>query len=57
MRNWRADGPLASTMLSKPVVPWLIDRPGSWMGESKESGDLHGFGQPMWIMGTGTGHS
>ena len=26
MRNQRTDGPLASTMLSKPVVPWLSDR-------------------------------
>ena len=26
MRNWRTDGPLASTMLSKPVAPWLSDR-------------------------------
>ena len=26
MRNWRIDGPLASTMLSKPVASWLSDR-------------------------------
>ena len=25
-RNRRTDGPLASTMLSKPVAPWLSDR-------------------------------
>ena len=33
-RNWRMDGPLASTMLSKLVVPWLSDR--AWISDRRE---------------------
>ena len=33
-RNWRTDGPLASTMLSKPVAPWLSD--GAQISDRRE---------------------
>ena len=34
MRNQRTDGPLASTMLSKLVAPWLID--GAQISDGRE---------------------
>ena len=33
-RNWRMDGPLASTMLSKPVAPWLSNE--AWISDRRE---------------------
>ena len=44
-RNQRMDGPLASTMLSKPVVPWLSNRAqisdGRAEGESVDKTELN----------------
>ena len=38
-RNQRMDGSLASTMLSKLIMPWLSDRAWIQMRGSKESGE------------------